>query len=126
MEQVLLENSGVEQPADTAMEQGLLELRELGHWPRRRKHPKSGAEEAENKLRRKLQNHKLEERDQRVLDALRGSSHTHSGDADDLLRQVLQLGCMPRELKDTKTDAQRAETKLKTNLRNHGLPERAN
>jgi hypothetical protein len=44
---------------------------------------------------------------------------------DDLLRQVLQLGRMPRELKDSQTDAEHAEKKLKMNLRNRGLVERA-
>ena len=64
-----------------AIGQILQELRELGHWPRRRKNPKPGAEEAENKLRRKLCNHKLQEGDKRVLDALRESRNTSSGGA---------------------------------------------
>ena len=72
-----------------------------------------------------------------MLDALRRISHTDSGGShsggishdtsldDDLMREVLQLGRMPRDSKDPQTDAEHAEKRLKMNLRNHGLVERA-
>ena len=132
-----ISDTSVAQPTTRPIEQVLQELRELGHWPRRRKNPTPGAEEAENKLGRKLCHHNLQEGDQRVLDALRTSDHSESGGAhpadmshdtsldDDLLRQVLELGRMPRRMKIPETEAQQAEKTLQKNLCYRGLVERA-